>query len=225
MGDVLEAAVAPAVAGDIGRREVADRQRRRTPELARVVVPQIERLARAIGHRIVRPRRDLVLAAVDRPGVAAAFCADLEAERRIGDDVDPRRRRRLARPQDRHIFPSVSREAAEPVEEFEVGRARPSAASSNAATVGFGAALAGAAGSAIRSSCSNSLPRWATSTTRATEARRSLVSAEIRSARNRKTRPGRALRPRQRRATGSSAPESRSRSEVPGRRRTADRSG
>ena len=43
----------------------------------------------------------------------------------------------------------------------------------------------------MRSSCSNSLPRCATRTTRATEARRLFVSAAIRSARSRKTRPGR----------------------------------
>ena len=43
----------------------------------------------------------------------------------------------------------------------------------------------------MRSSCSNSLPRCATRATRATEDRRIFVSAAIRSARSRKTRPGR----------------------------------
>ena len=40
---VLEAAVALAVAGDVGRRVLADRQRGRAPELAGVVVAHVER--------------------------------------------------------------------------------------------------------------------------------------------------------------------------------------
>ena len=100
-------------------------ERRRAPQVAGVVVAQIEGFAASIADGVVRPRRDLILATVDRPGVAAALGSRLEAERRIGDDVDPRRGRRLARPEDRHILASVSREAAESVEEFEVGRARP----------------------------------------------------------------------------------------------------
>ena len=144
VSDMFETAISAAVAGDIGRREVADRQRCRSPKVARVVVPQVERLARTIADRIVRPRRDLIFAAVDRPCVAAALGSRVEAECGIGDDVDPRRRRRLARPQDRHIFSSVSREAAEPVEEFEVGGAAAVPASSNGGTVCFGAGLSGA---------------------------------------------------------------------------------
>ena len=128
VGRMLEPAVSPAVAGDVGRRVVADRQGRRAPQVASVVVAQIERLARTIGDRIVRPRGELVLAAVHGPGVAAAFGRHLKAEGGVGDDVDPGRRRRLARAEDRHIFPSVLGEAAEPVEELEVRQltARPS---------------------------------------------------------------------------------------------------
>ena len=126
MSDMFEPAISAAMAGDISRRGVADRQRRRSPKVARVIVPQVERFARTIAHRIIRPRRDLIFAAVDRPCVAAALGSRLEAERRIGDDVDPGRRRRLARPKDRHILSSISREAAEPVEKFEIGRASPS---------------------------------------------------------------------------------------------------
>src|SRR5208337_966500 len=125
MRNMFESAVSAAVARDISRGEVADRLRCRTPKVARLVVAQIERFARTIAHRIVRPRRDLVFPAVDRPCVSAALGSGVEAERWIGDDVDPRRRRRLAGPKDRHIFSSVSREAAEPVEEFELGGASP----------------------------------------------------------------------------------------------------
>ena len=46
----------------------------------------------------------------------------LKPERRIGDDVDPGRRRPLAGPQDGHVFSPVGREAAQPVEELEIGR-------------------------------------------------------------------------------------------------------
>ena len=56
----------------------------------------IEHFAWPIADRIVRPGRQLVLATVDRPGIAAAFGGDLKAERGIGDDIDPGRRRRLA---------------------------------------------------------------------------------------------------------------------------------
>ena len=128
---MLEPAVAPAVPRHIGGGVVADRQRRRTPQVAGIVVAQIEHLARAIADRIVRPRRELVLAAVDRPGEAAAFGRHLKAEGGIGDDIDPGRRRGLARAEDRHIFPPVFGEAAKPVEELE----RPAAHAGCAATL------------------------------------------------------------------------------------------
>ena len=123
MSDMLEPTVSAAVPGDIGRRGVADRQRRGGPEIACVFVAQIERFARPIAHRIIRPRRDLILTAVDRPRVAAAVGSNLEAERRIGDHVDPRRGRRLAWPEDGHVLASVSREPAETVEKLEIGDA------------------------------------------------------------------------------------------------------
>ena len=121
--DMLESAVAAAVAGRVGRRRVADGRRGRAPHIARFVVAQIEGFAATVANGIVRPRGELVLATVDGPGVAAALGSRLEPECRIGDDVDPRRRRRLARSEDRHVLGAVVGKAAEPVEEFEVGRA------------------------------------------------------------------------------------------------------
>src|SRR3972149_5803482 len=121
---MLEPAVSWSVAGDIGRRLVPDRHGRRTPQVARVVVAQIERLARTIGDRVVRPGGDLAFAAVDGPGVAAAFGSHLKAESGVGDDIDPGGRRRLTGAEDRYIFPSVVGEAAEPVEELEVLQGR-----------------------------------------------------------------------------------------------------
>ena len=120
---MLEAAVAAAVTCDIGRLGVADRKRRRAPDIAGLFVPQIEGLARRIADGIVRPGRELVLAAVGGPSIAAALGRGLEAECGIGDDVDPGRRRRLARPEYRHVFLASRRKSAEPVEEFELRRA------------------------------------------------------------------------------------------------------
>ena len=82
MRGMLESAVAPAMPRCIGGGVVADRQRRRTPQVAGVLIAQIEHFTWTIADWIVRPRRELVLAAVDRPGEAAAFCRHLEAEER-----------------------------------------------------------------------------------------------------------------------------------------------
>ena len=86
---MLEAAVAATEAGDIGRPLDADGRRGRAPEGAGIVVTQVESLAGAVGDGVVRPGRELVLAAVDRPGVAAAFGRRLEAKTLVGDDIDP----------------------------------------------------------------------------------------------------------------------------------------
>ncbi len=120
---MLEPAVPGAVTGDVGRLLAADRQRRRAPQLAGVVVADVDRLAHRVADGIVRPRRELVLAAVPRPGVAGARLGDLEPERRVGDDVQPRRRRRLSGAEDRDVLTPAVREAAEPVEELQL-RAR-----------------------------------------------------------------------------------------------------
>ena len=102
---MLELAVPPAMPSHIGGCVVADRRGGRAPQVTGVVVAQIKHLARAIADGIVGPWSELVLAAVDRPGVAAAFGRHLKAEFRIGDDIDPGCRRCLTRPEDRHVFP------------------------------------------------------------------------------------------------------------------------
>ena len=119
---MLEAAITPTMTSHIGRRGLADGNRCRTPDLAGFVVAHIESLARGVADRIVGPRSELVFAAVTRPSVAAAFGRGLEAEARIGDDVDPGRRRRLAGPEYRHIFLASCRKSSQPVEEFQLGR-------------------------------------------------------------------------------------------------------
>src|SRR5277367_3363692 len=104
---VLEAAVAATVTSDIGGQGVADRKRRRAPDIAGLFVSEIEGLALRIADGIVRPGRELVLAAVGGPSIAATLGCGLKAERGIGDHIDPGCRRRLARAEYRHVFPTV----------------------------------------------------------------------------------------------------------------------
>ena len=63
-----------------------------------------------------------MLAAVHRPSVAAAFGGHLETEVGIGDHVDPRRWRRLARAEDRHVLAAALGEATQAVEELHARR-------------------------------------------------------------------------------------------------------
>ena len=109
--------------GDISPRSLADGSRCRTPDVAGFVVAHIESLARRVADGIVGPRGQLVFVAVRRPSVAAAFGSGLEAEPRIGDDVDPGRWRRLAGPKYRHIFFASFRKSSQPVEELKLGSA------------------------------------------------------------------------------------------------------
>ena len=100
----------------IGRRFIADWKRSGAPEIPGLFVPEIEGLARPVGDRVVGPWGQLMLAAVHRPGVAAALSGYLEAEAGIGHHVDPWGRGRLARPEDGHIFSAPFGEAPQPVE-------------------------------------------------------------------------------------------------------------
>src|SRR5438034_3239210 len=117
---MLEAAVALPVPCHIGQRVLADRPRGRTPQFATVFVTNVDHLTRSIGDWVVRPGCELVLAAVDRPRIASTIDRHLEAEGGICDDVDPGGRGLLPFAEDRHIFPSVGREAAEAVEKLEL---------------------------------------------------------------------------------------------------------
>ena len=138
----LEGAVAEAVAGDVGARLAfrRRRQRGRRPELAGLLVAQVDRLAAGVGDRIVVPRRQPQLVRVLAPGVAAAGLRDDAAEARIGDDVGPGRRRPLARRRRDDVFAAVAAEAADAVEQpqaLPVGRG---AAGARAATAGAASA-------------------------------------------------------------------------------------
>ena len=73
--------------------------RRQGENLAAVDVLQQPVLKCRVAHRVVRPRRELVHAAVAGPAHAAAGFRHLKAKVRIGDDIDPGARQRLAAPQ------------------------------------------------------------------------------------------------------------------------------
>ena len=135
---VLEPAVAGTVTGDVGRFLAADRLGRRTPQLAGVVVPDVDRLAHRVADRVVGPRGELVLAAVPGPGVARPGLGDLEPERRVGDHVQPRRRGRLSRAEDRDVLAPAIGEAAEPVEELQLRTRRGRLARWSASSAGGG---------------------------------------------------------------------------------------
>src|SRR4029450_5802603 len=117
---MFETAVALAVSGDIGPRLLADRQHRWAPQLATVFIPEVDGLARGVADRVIRPRGELVLTAVERPGVTRARLRNLEAKNRIGDHVDPGRWRPLSLAENRHILTAIRSEATEAVEELEV---------------------------------------------------------------------------------------------------------
>ena len=189
----------PGRGGRYRRRFVADRQRGRRPRARRCPRRADRHLARPVGDRIVRPGRELVLAAVQRPGIAAALGRHLEAEDGLattliqGAGVD---------------WPGPSTVTYSRPSRQKPPRPLKNSSAPSAATGGGGsgdrhrrpagaaAAAARRAASAVRSSWSARLPRRPSSTTRATASSRARVSAEIRSARSTKTPPAPLSAPR-----------------------------
>src|SRR5664280_2242357 len=96
------------------------RLRRRRPDLRGLLVPQVERFARRVGDRIVRPGGETVLPAVDRPGKSSARFVDDTAEIGVRENVAPGSRRVLPRPEVDCIFPAVLRKATEAIVETQV---------------------------------------------------------------------------------------------------------
>src|SRR5919197_6758782 len=107
MRAVLEACVALPVADDVGRGGLVDRQRGRSPQISRLIVTDVDALARRIADRIVRPRAQLVLAAIDRPRVPRTRLGDLETEPWIRDHIDPWRRCPSPLAEDDHVLASI----------------------------------------------------------------------------------------------------------------------
>src|SRR5438067_2329762 len=117
---MLEAAVALPMPHDVGPGLLADREQRRSPQRAALLIPDVQRLPRGIPDRIVGPGGELILAAVARPRVPGARFGDLEPEAVIRDHVDPGGRRPLALAQDDHVLAAAVGKAAEAVEELEI---------------------------------------------------------------------------------------------------------
>ncbi|MCY1390258.1 hypothetical protein D9M71_50740 [compost metagenome] len=122
MRRVAEAAVAEAMGAAIDTA-VANRLGGGAPQVVAVLVADVENLAQRVRHRVVGPRRELVLAAVLGPGVSPALGGNLEAEGRVGDHVDPRRRGGPAMFEDGQVLAALADESAQTVEELHaVGR-------------------------------------------------------------------------------------------------------
>src|SRR5215212_4404914 len=119
---MFEAAVTLAVARDVACLLHPHGTSGRRPELAGILVAQVDHFAGRIVDRVVRPGGELILTAVPAPRVTAARLGDDEAELFISDDVRPWQRRMLTGVQDGHILAAVFGEAAEPVEEREFRR-------------------------------------------------------------------------------------------------------
>src|SRR2546427_6075979 len=117
---MLEAAIALPMPRDVGPGLLTDREQRRSPQRAALLIPDVQRLPRGIPDRIVGPGGELILAAVDRPRVPGARFGDLEPEAVIRDPVDPGGRRPLALAQDDHVLAAAIGKATETVEELEV---------------------------------------------------------------------------------------------------------
>ena len=120
---VLEHAVAEAVAGlelrgprAVGRAGQGGRR----PHVAAFLVAQVDRLAAGVADGIVVPRRQSQFVGVLAPGVGTPGLRDHATEARIGEHVDPRRRRPRPRRRRDDVFASVGGKAADAV----VGRSR-----------------------------------------------------------------------------------------------------
>src|SRR6516162_1778381 len=83
-GSGLEAAKALSVTRYIHGGLVPHRKRRGTPNLSGRFIADINRFAGSITHWIVEPWCELILVAIERPGVARAGFRNKESEGRVG---------------------------------------------------------------------------------------------------------------------------------------------
>src|SRR3954453_16926165 len=110
---MFEAAVTLAVPRDVACLLHPHGTSRRRPELAGILVAQVDPFAGRTVDRVIRPGREVILTAVPAPRVTTARLGDDEAELLISDDVRPWQRRMLPGFQDGHILAPVFGEAAE----------------------------------------------------------------------------------------------------------------
>ena len=120
--DVLEDAVAEAVPADVG--SVSAGEWRGGPEVAALLVAEVEGFAARIAHRVVPPGREAELVGVLAPRVCRAALRDDGAEVWVGQHVNPGRRRHLPGGGRNHVLPPIRAEPPEAVEEDEVGAGR-----------------------------------------------------------------------------------------------------
>ena len=81
-------------------------------------IPQVERLAGWVAHRVVGPGRQPVFSAVDCPGALASRFADHEAKIGITDYIDPGGGCGPARRQLDDVFPPILAETAVAIKEL-----------------------------------------------------------------------------------------------------------
>ena len=117
---IFETAVTLAVVNGVGRVFFADRQGCGTPEFAAVFVAQIDRLARRIANRIVRPWCQQILLAVQGPSEAGAAGGGQKPEIRIGDHIGPGGWCLIVAVEDGDVFAAVHAETANTVEELKL---------------------------------------------------------------------------------------------------------
>ena len=104
---------APALLG------AAEWPRRRAPGVPALVVADEDRLRRRVADRVVRERRQPVLAAVLGPGVGGAGGGHERAEAGVGEHVRPRQRRLVVSVEHHHVLAAVLAEAARAVVEAQ----------------------------------------------------------------------------------------------------------
>ncbi|MNJ37091.1 hypothetical protein D3C77_318980 [compost metagenome] len=116
--DIFEDAVAKAVTGAISARARAGLRSGR-PELTAVFVTQVYGFATGIAYRVVVPGREPELMGILAPRVGAASLRHDAAELRIGQHIDPWRRRWPAGDVGHDVLAAIGTETAIGVGEFQ----------------------------------------------------------------------------------------------------------
>ena len=177
---VLETAVALAVAGDIGREPPRESAAPSASRARRVFVAHVDHFARRVADRVVRPGRELVFAAVDRPGIAARLRLETwKPKEGLAMTLIQGAGVHCPSPRMVDVFAAVRREAAEAIEELELRpRRQPAPAMLRRATGAVAAAAERARIVCRRLTCSDKVPRRLKSTARAAVWSRLRTSAE-----------------------------------------------
>jgi len=101
---------------------LARRGRRGSPDVSRLLVPQVQSLADAVRHRIVRPGGESILSAIHGPREAPTRLGDERTEMLVGEHVAPGRRGCFAGGQVDHVLGAIGAESSITIVELEVRR-------------------------------------------------------------------------------------------------------